>query len=215
MPTVTILSTLNRASASSPGCPLPVLENAAREAMIELCQRAKVWRAIAPTVALVATQRDYSVLSPVAHGEVCDVLSAISTVAGVSTNLTLYDPQTLMLKYPLSGDDGTPVAMSTGAGGTLALAPTPDAVGTLDTYVALRPTDTATLFDAALYAEFREALFHGTLYRVLEMPQRSWTDAGAATQHERKWTFRLASAGWRADTGFTKRALSVEPRPFA
>lgn len=215
MPTVTILSTLNRVSASSPGCPLPVLESAAREAMIELCQRAKVWRAIAPPVALAASQRDYTIAAPVAHGEVCDVLSAVSTVGGITTDLLLYDAQTLLWKYPLSGDEGAPVAMSTGAGAAVSLGPTPDAVGTLDTYVALRPTETATLFDADLYAEFREALFHGTLYRVLAMPQRSWTDAGAAAQHERKWTFRLASAGWRADTGFTKRALQVDPRPFA
>lgn len=214
MATVSTMLAVNEASAMAPGCPVPVLADALLRSMIELCRQTKAWKADLAAIPLVVAQEAYTPASPFAHGKVHDILAAHTIIGTTRQELKAAGHYALGAAYH-GATDGTPAYFSTDIDHTVTVAPAPDAVGSLHLYAALCPTDTATVVDLSLFEEFREALLHGTLYRAYRMPNRSWTSAKDAQSHGKLWTHRLAAAGWRAETEYSKQALRVEARPFA
>lgn len=215
MATISTMLAVNEASTMASGCPVPVLADALLRSMIELCRQTKAWKADLAAIPLVVSQEAYTPVSPVAHGKVHDVLAAHTIINGRRQELRQAGHYAMGAAYH-GANDGEAAFFSTDIDHVVRLAPAPaGSVGDLHIYAALCPTDNATLVDLSVFEEFREALLHGTLYRAYRMPNRSWTSAKDAQSHGKLWTHRLAAAGWRSDTEFSKQALRVEARPFA
>lgn len=214
MPTpVNISAILGEVSAHVPGCPTPVVEAAVRKIITDLCQRAKIWTVDLAPIALVAGTHTYTLTSPVAYGEIVEVARA--RVEGTTSPLLWASPSDFDLLYPeeLDGDPRHFTVHVTET--TIELAPTPTAVVNLLVTAVLRPVLAAAQWDLALYREFSRCVFHGALYELYNMPQRSWTNHQLATSNGRVWTNLVSEARWRQDTGYTRGALRVEARPFA
>lgn len=218
MATVTFASMVPAISAFLPGCPSLTIERTARKMAIDLCQRAKVWRDDMAPIATVAGQEDYVPAPAFVHGEFCDFLSGYTIDADGTRQDLAWKPydnvQRAFPTWPVD-TDGTPQYITSKIPGTVLLAPVPDFVGTLNIYGVLRPTPSATVWDAAMYAEFHRVIFHGVLFELLGMHDRSWTNPKLSMFHGQEWTFLLSGAKDRADRGFNVSDLVVQPRPFA
>lgn len=211
---VNISTLTNEVSMHLSGCPLPVIESAMRKTITELCQQAKVWEEDLPAITLVPATATYTMASALAYAEPCDVIRSHVVVGSVRQDLETLDNMQAYIRYP-EPPAGTAVALVRGLGAVVTLVPIPDVAGTLHIRAALRPTPTATQWDSDLVAEFRPALFHGVLYDLMMMPERSWSDAKNAAFHGKMWAQAKASAGWRADTQYNRKSLMVAQRPFA
>ena len=204
-------------SAFLPGCPGPTISRTARKIVVDMCQRAKVWHEDFVPTALVANQVAYPLLPPVPYAVCTDVTSGYTIVAGQKKDLTWAQLPAVRQRYPNWPNDlpSEPQYMTWATVGELLLAPVPDAAGTLYLRGYLRPSPTATEWDADLYDEFKRVVFHGVLYELMLMPNRTWSDPKAGTLHGRQWTQLLAAARDRSQRGFNTTDLSVEMRPFA
>ena len=57
-----------------PRCPVPVIENRIRDAIIDACERANIWRWQHPEILIVAGQREYDLVTPTADTLIHSVL---------------------------------------------------------------------------------------------------------------------------------------------
>lgn len=217
MAAITFDSMVADISGMLPGCPSLTISITARKMAIDLCQRAKVWQVDLPVLPLIVGTTDYTPVSPVVYGEYSDFLSGYIVVDGKPKPLAwrTYDKTRRMFPdWPL-GTNGEPTVITTRAYGTVSFAQTPDQA--YNTYIraCLRPTRTATSWDADLYAEFHREIFHGVLHELMSMPERSWTDQKLGAYHGKQWTYLLALAKDRAERGYNVDAMQVDMRPFA
>lgn len=204
-------------SAFLQGCPNVTIERTLRKMATDLCQRAKVWRAELPQINLVAGTTEYTPASPVAYGEVVEIISAYTTISGQNRDLkwvSYEKARRLYPEWPMS-EDGTPLLVTSRTAGTIMLAPTPDAVGTMNAYAVLRPTATTDSWEDTMYREFHRELFHGVMHELMLMPERPWSNPKLAEYHGKQWTFLLATARDRADRDYNTDGLSVQMRPAA
>jgi len=136
-----------------PGCPEMILENAVRDACIQFCQETRLFTS-AVDVDVVANEATVELYPDTdTHWEV----------------LTVRRDQQLLT--PTNRDDyaadgygqasGTPTHYYLEGDRTLVLGPVPDADETLSATVSVRPKDTATRVQDALYSDFRTAIAAG------------------------------------------------------
>lgn len=217
MASVTFASMAMDATAFLPGCPSATIEQTMRKIATDLCQRARVWRDDMTQIPMTAGVTSFTPASPYAYGEFVEAISAYITVNGTRSPVTPVSYEKARRMYPEwpMAADGTPQLIAVRIPGQVMLAPTPDTTGTLDIYGVLRPTATATSWDAQMYREFHRELFHGVLHELMAMPNRSWSDAKLADYHGKQWTYLLMMARDRADRDFTNAELTVQMRPFA
>jgi len=217
MAAITLASTVTDISAFLPGCPSLVIENTIRKIIIDLCQRARVWSVDLASFPTVSGTSGYILASPFVYAEIMDPESVYLAIDGTRKDLTgttTTKVKQMYPNYPLDAN-GQPTGFFYTPGSTLTLVPTPDAAYTVNPRVFLRPTRVASSWDADLYAEFARAVFHGVLYEMMTMPNRSWTDGKLGVFHGKEWAFLLAEARDRALRGFSRADLCVDPIPFA
>jgi hypothetical protein len=204
-------------SAFLPGCPTPTISRTAKEIVTDLCQRGKVWQEDLTPLPLVVSQLNYAPVSPVSYAEVTDVTDASTLVTGRKRELVLRSYSAVKRQYPNWPDNepGDAQFYTARTVGEVLLAPVPDVAGTLNLRGYLRPTATADVWDADLYAEFSREVFHGVLHKLMMMPNRSWTDAKTAMYHGKQWTYLLSCARIRATKAYNVDDTAVEMRPFA
>ena len=214
----TYASMVNDISPYLQGCPSLVIERTARKIVTDLCQRAKVWRGSADSITLVVDDYDYTpTFTSDTTAEFVDVLDAWVVIDDVKTDLVVYPYDVVRRLYPAWPQDstGTPQVLTVQTPGAVQVAPVPDAAGTLNLVVSLRPTSSATTWPDGLYREFHRVVFHGVLAELLRMKDRTWTDVKESDRHGKIWTDLVASARDRADRGFMRTDLSAKMRPFA
>ena len=61
--------------------------------------------------------------------------------------------------------------------------PVPSGAKEVIASVALKPTRTSNNIDSTVSNQYRDAIIYGALYRLLRMPNREWTDIGAAREY--------------------------------
>lgn len=217
MAAITFASMVPDVSAFLQGCPNPAIERTLRKIATDLCQRASVWKAELPAINTAIGTTSYTPTSPVAYGEFAGFVSGTTTVSGTTSEVkwVSYDKaRRLYPSWPLN-TSGTPLVATSRTPGELMLAPTPDAVGTLNVYGLLRPTATADSWDAQLYREFHRVLFHGSMHELMSMPGRSWSNPKDAMYHGKQWSYLLALARDRAERDYNSDTLSVQMLPAA
>lgn len=216
MSTISLNAMIPTMAPYVPGCPDLTLTQTIRLVIMDLCQRAKVWRDIV-TISTVPGQSTYVPVSPVAHGEVTDFLTGKLTQDGLTNDVywRAYDLVTRLYPSWPQASPGRPRVITARLPNNWMMAPVPDTAGSLEVLAVLRPTQTADVWESELWAEFNQAIFHGVLHRTMMMPDRSWTDMQTGAFHGKQWTHFLNEARDRAQRDYNVANLGVQMRPFA
>ena len=67
--------------------------------------------------------------------------------------------------------------------------------------MALKPTRTSSNIDTAFSSDYRDGLIYGSLYRLLRMPSRDWSDPAAAGDYLGLFNIQVQEAELRARSG--------------
>ena len=73
--------------------------------------------------------------------------------------------------------------------------------------VALKPSASAAGIDERLFNEYREAIIHGALARLMLSPRKPYTHTQLAQYHQQQFLIETAIAGTRAARSFTRAPL--------
>lgn len=210
-----LFSSLDRKIAPyAPGVPLPVLVQFVRDAAIEACDTTLAWRVEQDPVTLAAGAYLYT-YSPPNDAEVSAVIhSALDgiTIPFVSQDLLhAYFPA-----WPQTDteDQSVPQVLSQFGNDQFAVAPVPDGAYEVKMFLAVKPTLDADGMEEAVFDELEQAILHGALARLFELPERSWTDVKEAAKHRAMATYRMSQ--YRVKTNLTngRSSLSVRMVPF-
>jgi hypothetical protein len=184
-----------------PGCPFLMIDNALRQAAIAFCEQSLAWSYQHPDVSVVAATAVYAFVPPsgavvhaITYAEFAD--TAIECKAGES-GITIDDWR---------NQTGTPTYVLGGAT-SATLVPTPDVAGTLAMTVALKPSPTATGIDDAMFNEYRDAIIHGALARLMLSPKKPYSNPSLATYHQQQFTILTGQAGMRQARNYTRAPL--------
>lgn len=205
------------------GAPTPVIARYIRQAVIDLCERAKVWRTDLAALPLVAGTYDYTLASPIAGTEVSSILDA-KCVASLNPTVrsrldivTQEDVLASVAGWPNVNTSGSPLAVFRDTVSELNVVPVPDAADTYTLYMnaAIRPTLSATTVEDSVMNEWRRVWYHGAIHELLVMPGHSWSNEKLAAYHGRQWEFHLNNAKARANKGFSRTPIFVTQNPWA
>lgn len=204
------------------GCPSAVIEAYIRKAVIDLCERAKVWRVRMAPVTFTQGVFEYDVASPVAETEVSTILQATVTLTSPAVTRplaigTVEQMFTANPTWPGDGLQGEPKsAVQTGVS-AVEIQPIPDGATTytMNGLLAIRPTLNATGWEDTLFSEFRRAIFHGTIHELKVLPGRRWSDDKTAMYHGKQWEYFVYQARAKANKGFSRAPIHVRMNPWA
>jgi hypothetical protein len=91
-----------------------------------------------------------------------------------------------------------------GGPSSLTLVPTPDSNGILTITVALKPSAISTGIDDTLFHEYREAIIHGSMARLMLSPKKPYTNIQLAAYHQQQFIIKTAAAGMRVARGYAR-----------
>lgn len=191
-----------------PGCPFAAVDNALRQSAIAFCEQSLAWQAVHPEVSLLAGVSEYAFAPPTGA-----VVHAISHAALDGEEIETHAGQSNITRKNWQSRMGTPKYVLGGAA-SLTLVPKPDAAGKLAMIVALKPSPASTGIDNAQFSEYREAIVHGALARLMLSPKKPYSDAPLAAYHEQQFFIKTAAAGMRVAKGYARAPLrtSIAPR---
>lgn len=182
-----------------PGCPDTLIENNIRAATIDFCERSKAYKYDLDPLSTTSGVYEYDFDQPVGT-EVHQILHMIYD----GKDMDPISPRSLELNYPDWRDrTGQPYVYLQKTANTFWVVPVPSASKTnaLILSVALRPTRTSSNIDTEFSNTYRDGIIYGTLYRLLRMPGREWTDVQAAREYLMQFNMEVEQAGLRARGG--------------
>ena len=180
-----------------PFCPDSLVEQQLRSATIEFCERSKAFILDIDPVSTIPGVFEYDFDIP-SGTEVHQILHA--TYDG--KDMDPISPRSLELNYPDWRDrTGNPHVYLQKTPTTFWLVPVPSTSKELIMSVALKPSRTSNNIDTVVSNTYRDALIYGTLYRLLRMPKREWTDVGAAQEYLFQFNVEIRQAELRARGG--------------
>lgn len=190
------------------GCPIPLIAQAWRNALISLCVEAKVWRVEVP-FSTTAGVYDYVVNTYIPAGT---VLQSVLLVKVDGNYVPLYEYERLTVKYPAFPDVANtqkPVASAMQDQRTLVLQPVPDDAYNVVLTITVKPTTSATDADEFVMEEYRDSLVHGALFELLAIPERPWTNLKLADYYGRRFKFDKMAAKAKVEKGYSTLSQCV------
>lgn len=186
-----------------PGCPYAALDSALRQAAIDFCEQSLAWQYNHPDIAVVPATSEYPFVPPADA-----VVHAITYADFDGKEIAAYTSTQGLRIWDWRHQTGTPAYV---LGGTtaLTLVPTPDVAGTLKLTVALKPSVDAPGLDNAIFNEYREAIVHGALARLMLSPKKPYGDPQLATYHNQQCTIKTGAAGVRVARNYTRAPLQT------
>ncbi len=180
-----------------PFCPDSLVEQQLRATTIEFCERSKAYILDMDPFNTIAGVYEYDFEIP-SGTEVHQIL--LMTHDG--KDMDPISPRSLELNYPDWRDrTGNPHVYLQKTPTTFWLVPVPSGSKQIIASVALKPTRTSNNIDTTISNTYRDALIYGTLYRLLRMPKREWSDVGAAQEYYFQFTQEIKQAELRARGG--------------
>jgi hypothetical protein len=188
-----------------PGCPFAAIDIALRQTAIAFCEQSLAWKYTHPDIAVVAATASYDFVPP------SD--AAVHAITYAAFNGTEIDCNAGELNiasavYDWRNQTGTPEYVLGGAT-ALTLVPTPDVAGTLSMEVALKPSPSAAGIDDSIFNEYREAIVHGALSRLMLSPKKPYSNPSLATYHQQQCTILTGQAGMRQARSHTRAPLQT------
>ena len=182
-----------------PGCPDSLIEQHLRSATIELCEKSKAYVLDLDPITSISGVYEYDFDQPTGT-DVYQILWAIYD----GEDLDPISPRSLELNYPDWRDkSGTPNVFLQKNPNTFWLIPVPGATKTnaIQLSVALKPTRSSNNIDTTFANDYRDGIVYGTLYRLLRMPAREWSDPAAAGDYLSLFNEEVKQAELRARAG--------------
>lgn len=180
-----------------PLCPDSLVEQNIRAATIEFCERSKAYILDMDPFNTIAGVYEYDFDIPTAT-EVHQVLYMTHD----GNDMDPISPRSLELNYPdWRNRTGNPHVYLQKSSSLFWIVPVPSGSKQIIASVALKPTRTSNNIDSTVSNQYRDALVYGTLYRLLRMPNREWTDVGAAREYLAQFNNEITQAELRARGG--------------
>ena len=191
-----------------PGCPDTLIESNIRSAAIEFCERTGAYQAELDPVTTVANVYEYDLEAPngTAVHKIMWATFDGKDIEPISTNLL----EQRLPKWRDSDHFGTPEYYVQQSTALVWLVPTPNVTMVSSTIIRaqLKPTHTSTACDESIMNEYRDAIVNGTLFRLLRMPSRDWSDLSGAQIYGSLFADAITKAERRArhaDEGVARR----------
>ena len=182
-----------------PGCPDSLIKNNLRSATIELCEKSKAFTYDLDPITTIAGTYEYEFDQP-SGTDVHQILWA--TYDG--NDLDPISPRSLELIYPDWRDkSGIPTVYLQKTPDTFWLVPVPNAknVNGLLLNVALKPSRTTNSIDTNFSNDYRDGILYGTIYRLLRIPGKEWTNPPAAADYFNLFQSEITDAELRGRGG--------------
>tara|TARA_R100001509_G_C4879883_1_gene219740 strand:+ start:1141 stop:1815 length:675 start_codon:yes stop_codon:yes gene_type:complete len=180
-----------------PLCPDALVEQHIRSATIEFCERSKAYILDMDPFNTTAGVYEYDFDIPVAT-EVHQVLYMTHD----GNDMDPISPRSLELNYPdWRNRTGSPHVYLQKSSSLFWIVPVPSGTKEVIASVALKPTRTSNNIDSTISNQYRDAIVYGSLYRLLRMPNREWTDIGAAREYLAQFNSEIVQAELRARGG--------------
>jgi hypothetical protein len=184
-----------------PGCPLAAMDVALRQAAIFFCERSLAWKYRHPDIPVIPNTASYA-FAPPTEAVVHAIVHA--ELDGRNMNFPGAEADKRIANW---GDQtGTPVFIL-GSPASSILAPVPNASGVLTMTVALKPSSNAGGIDDSIFDEYRDAIIHGALARLMLSPKKPYTNMQLAQYHDQQFAIGIADAGMRAARNYTRAPL--------
>jgi hypothetical protein len=171
-----------------PACPDMLAERELKNAAIDFCKRAGVWRTQLAAIAVAVNDNSFALASPVATTR---VVRALDVLYVIGTDKKRLDPITvpeLNESYPnWKITQGSISKFTQEVPDALLTDRMADTAGTLEILASIAPTQASTGFDDWVAEEFYEAIQHGALKRAMEIPGKEWSNPQLALYHESKF----------------------------
>jgi len=172
------------------GCPIPRAESAIRDAVIEFCQKTRVWKDVVPFetdadyregyVAVPSTSRLVAVLSLIEEGVETDIPEGLHIRAD-RANLWFLDEQETI---------------------------------SIEALVALRPKETTTSCPDFIFNDHAETIAFGAKARLLYGPKDSWASPQLAVVAHQMFQKGIVQERIRIHHGYGDVSKRVKPRRF-
>ena len=180
-----------------PLCPDSLVEQTLRSVTIEFCERSKAYILDMDPFNTISGVYEYDFDIPTGT-EVHQIL--YMTYNG--KDMDPISPRSLELTYPDGRDStGNPHVYLQKTPTTFWVVPVPSGSEQIITSVALKPSRTSNNIDTTVSNTYRDAIIYGTLYRLLRMPNREWSDVGSAQEYLFQFTQEIQQAELRARGG--------------
>jgi hypothetical protein len=171
---------------------------ALRQSAISFCEQSLAWKYQHSPIEVLPGIAEYALVSPAEA-----VVHTLTYVALEGRELSAVAEADLEV---LRNSSGTPAYVLAGAA-FIELIPAPDSGGILLLSVALKPSPSASGIDNAIFDEYRHAIAHGALARLMLSPRKPYTNVQLAQYHAQQFAIRSADAGTRAARSHTRAPL--------
>jgi len=186
-----------------PGCPLHAATFALRQSAIAFCEQSLAWRHNHPDIAIMAGTADYPFDPPE------DTVVHVVTYAALDgKQIGVETDASRMRVENWRNQSGRPQYVL-GRESALRLVPRPDVDGTLTLEVALKPAPLASSVSDELFNEWREAIVHGALARLMLSPKKPYTNGQLAQHHQQQAHIKAGQAGIHVARDRTRAPLQT------
>lgn len=182
-----------------PECPDSLVADNIRSATIDLCERTKAYKFDLDPISTISGVYEYDFDQP-SGTDVHQILYMVYD----GKDMDPISPRSLELNYPDWRDrTGQPYVYLQKSPDTFWVVPVPSASKTssLIMGVALKPTRTSNNIDTDFANNYRDGIIYGTLYRLLRMPNKAWSDINAAQEYLYQFGQEVRQAELRARGG--------------
>lgn len=190
-------------SPEVPGCPQAAQVNALRQSAIAFCEQSMVWKYDHPDIAVVIGTAKY-IFDPPEDAMAHAITWAEFNGTQLETRPMVADVNTWSSKRQTGKPEfvlGGPVSLT--------LVPTPDIEGTLKLTVVLKPSQGADGIDDNIFNEYREAICHGAMAKLMLSPKKPYTDAVMANYHDQMFRIKTGHASVRSARNYTRAPLQT------
>lgn len=182
-----------------PTCPDSLVESNLRSATIELCEKSKAYVLDLDPITSISGVFEYDFDQPTGTS-----VHQILWLTYDGEDLDPTSPRSLELNYPDWRDKSSiPHVYLQKNPNTFWLVPIPNSTksNAIQMSVALKPTRTSNNIDTTFSNDYRDGIIYGTLYRLLRMPSREWSDPIAARDYLALFNQEVQQAELRARGG--------------
>ncbi|SFN73409.1 hypothetical protein SAMN05216332_101415 [Nitrosospira briensis] len=183
-----------------PGCTFAAIDSALRQSAVVFCEQSLAWRIELSPISVVAGIAEYALTPPEDA-----VVHAITLAALNGEEIEAYKGETDISAR--NRYNRTSPQYISGGPGSIILAPKPTATGALTMIVALKPSPASAGIDDVQFNEYREAIVHGALLRLMLSPKKPYTNAQLAAYHQQQFAIKTAAAGVRVAKNYARTPL--------
>lgn len=177
------------------GCPLPMIDDAILQAVIEFCNRSRAYRFTPAQITVVASTGDYTVSDLPANTAIAWLLSAELDEVPINT------PDAGSIPVLWETEEGSASAAVVVGETKVGLRKVPSESGTLDMRLALRPSQSATTYPDEFHNLYQDQIAAGALSKLYAQPRKDWTTPELVNDCRDQFDRAISTAEYRADRG--------------